>query len=100
MFCFCTHIYEDALLYLSPAKLGAIQQTHARTGTVFQFCAEALLAWDLTSSIHGCHRVPLTVVTERGGAAFWKLYLIVKPQANLWYSLDYQGENRLFGLTR
>ncbi|CAE7611189.1 unnamed protein product [Symbiodinium pilosum] len=37
----------------------------------------ALMAWHLTSSIHGCCRVPLTLVTERGGRQYSFVFVLL-----------------------
>lgn len=61
----CQHIY-DAVLMVNP-------QWNLRIGSV----EAALLAWDLTSQIHGCCRIPVTLVTMREGRQYTFIFIVL-----------------------
>mmetsp|Transcript_61639 Transcript_61639/g.144526 ORF Transcript_61639/g.144526 Transcript_61639/m.144526 type:complete len:527 (-) Transcript_61639:44-1624(-) len=61
----CKHFYDGAVVENPPWNL--------RVSSV----EAALLAWDLTSNIHGCYRLPLTVVTKREGKQYSFIFVLV-----------------------
>lgn len=61
----CQHIY-DSVLVVNP-------QWNLRIGSV----EAALLAWDLTSQIHGCCRIPVTLVTQREGRQYTFIFIVL-----------------------
>ncbi|CAK9029781.1 unnamed protein product, partial [Durusdinium trenchii] len=61
----CRHIYDHVVVESPPWNL--------RIGSV----EAALIAWDLTSYIHGCCRIPMTMVTQREGRDYTFIFIVL-----------------------
>lgn len=72
-------VVRDIAMHICDAAVAVNPPWNVRVASV----EAALLAWDLTSTIYGACRVPLTLVTQRGGRQYAFVFVLVMHQESV-----------------